>query len=205
MAHYSTIAESALQKAQTTIKVLSNTNMGNKTIKERIIDNFDWFVLKGSYGKLIVLPVWALVWNQKTGMCVMREDLRYKDYNGHSSLSASSHVLNPVVWSVPNFDKSEKQLNIKNLAGVVFKAETNDYVKNFKISKDLASCGYEVCALYHGIELLKKQPFTLDLANNMQYNKDDKIEDVAWTFAKVFENSLKEQNNKTLNTLQRKY
>ena len=146
------MAESALQKAQTAIKALADINMGNKTIKERVIDNFDWFVLKGSYGKLMVVPVWALVWNQKLGMCVTREDLRYKDYTGHSSLTPCSHILSPVIWAVPNCDNNEKPLNIKNLFGAVYKVETNDYVKNFKISKDFASYGYDVCALYHGIE-----------------------------------------------------
>ena len=201
MAQYTTHTETILQNAQTKIKVLAQTTMGNRTIKERIIDNFDWFILTGNYGKLTVLPVWALVWNNKLGICVTREDQRYKDYTGHSSLNSSSHVLNPVVWGIPNFDNSEKQLNMPD---TIYKAETNDYVKNFKISKDLASCGYEVRALCHGIELLKKQPISLEIANNIQYDKDDKIEDVAWAFAKNLESVLKEQNNKT-RTLQRKY
>ena len=199
MSEYVSVPEKALKDIKEEITSLNDIEMGNKTIKETVIDNFDWFVLKDIANQVVVVPVWSLRWDRKINSCITRESIRYKNDNGHSILNCNSNILNTEIWVMPIFreeNDNDKLLDFKSLSGVVYRVETNDYIKNFNIAKEFNNLGYDICGLYHGIEIEKKNPIVEQLSNSIIYDKKDKVQDVACKFAKYFAEQLKVKNNR---------
>ena len=196
-------ARTATTNAEKFFKELQNLEMGQSSIKEAIIDNFDWFIFKDQLGKILVVPAWAIVWDTKKWQCSTRQNKRTKSFNGRISDSAYRTEVKPSTWIIPSFDnvavenKPNFALSICNKAQPV---ETNGYFKYFNIVKEFINNGYEACGLYHGLKMEEIYPILDTAAQNVQYSEQDKVQDVAWQVAQVYAEKINEQKNNRTKT-----
>ncbi len=192
LVHY---AEFAYKYKNRYINSIKGYTFKNKSVRDEILDNFDWFIFQDGNGNFLTVPVWSLSWNISNLNCSIREQHRIKDKNGNSRIHPDNAKTRPAVWVIPSFEniglKSAPKFPISMCEHPIM-VETNDYIKNFSLPKELEKYGYKFYAMVYGVEIEKKYP-TLNKLNVEKLKSADTLAKASWLVAEAYSEEVKRQ------------